>query len=532
MLYNDVEMRLREWEVWYTYSLYFTEPLPDLPVVAAELVASGLAEATLHSDGTARWSAEGGNVKAGILGMDLDPSLRRATINFPSGIEHPFAVETLYQCGYLRYGERVTLGETSAFTPAYFRTLLGHMELRSAERIVAMYPVVKLHASGVLLISFRMMTSGTPLSHRAFIDRFVHLPQQGFAEWWVPPALARIAPLLDNNALPASQFVRDAHDAAVEFYTEPGNPHLNLQLAPVGSDGSGWTLTDVAISLADTIRVIADRAITAPHRELRIGPHWSARPNIHLIRFVRQQPTVAENEAAFAHALGSILAGAIDPDAAVNRGFLPPNARPFSDYAVYTNSATRLWVHALRSLRAKRQLPQDPNRGVFVYEQQAIADAIDHAYALHHRFASAAGNADEIDRALDQQRELVALEAALHSTGRSGDIRDLIRRNLDELGVPALRAAAQQLLAIQQQRLAVRVERRTSAWATAMTFVFGLLAVPPIASEAIQPLWHLARWPVPADSRQAHLLFLSVAIGAVLGAIGAVRFAVDSGKRR
>lgn len=524
-------MRLREWEVWYTYGLYFEEALTDLPRIAAELIASGLAEAALHSDATAQWYA-GGSVTSGTLKMDVDASLRRATINFPAGIEHPFAVETLYQCGYLRYGEHVTLGESSEFTPPYVRTLLGQMELRSPEREIAMYPMVKLHATGVLLISFRMISPDRLFSHRALIDRFVHLPRVRFSDWWVSPALARVAPTIGADIEAPSQMLRDAHDAAVDFHTEVGNPQLKLQLAPIASDGSGWTLTDVALSIADIIRVIADRAIPNRRRELRLGHHWSARPNIHLIRFVRQQPTSIENEAAFGHALGSILAGVVDADPAVNRGFLTPNARPFSDYAVYTNSAARLWVHATRSLRAKRDLPYDPNRGVYVYEQQAIADAIDHAYAVHHRLASNTGNADEIDRTLDQQRQLVALEVALQSTGRSGDIRDLIRRNLDELGVPSLRSAAQQLLAIHQQRLAGRAEKRTAAWATAMTFVFGLLAVPPIASEVVKPLWRLAGLNLPTDPVQANLLFLGVAITTVLSAIGAVRLAVDSGQRR
>lgn len=524
-------MRLREWEVWYTYGLYFEEPLADLANIAAELVASGLAEATLQSDGTARWYASR-DVKTASLRMDVDPSLRRATINFPGGIDHPFAVETLYQCGYLRYGEQVTLGEGSAFTPPYVRTLLGQMELRSPRRILSMYPILKLHATGVLLIGFRMISSGALLSHRAFIDRFVHLPRETFAEWWVPPALARIIPTIGADAQAPPQLVRDAHDAAVDYYTEVGNPHLNLQLAPVAGDESGWTLTDVTHTLADVVRVIADRAIAARHRELRFGHHWNARPNIHLIKFVRQQPTTAENEAAFGHAFGSILAGMVDDDADVNRRFLTPNARPFSDYAIYTNSAARLWVHATRSLRAKRELPPDPNRGVFVYEQQAIADAIDHAYALHHRLAAAASDADAVERALEQQRTLVALEVALQSTGRSGDIRDLIRRNLDELGVPALRSAAQQLLGLQQQHLALRAEHRAGAWATAMTFVFGLVAVPPIARDVIEPLWKLAMWPVPANPVIAQLVYVSIAVVAVIAAIGGVRLAVDLRRKK
>jgi hypothetical protein len=520
-------MRIREWEVWYTYGLYLEEPLVDLASIAAELVASGLAEATLQSDGMARWYASG-HVQTASLGMDVDPSLRRATINFPAGIAHPFAVETLYQCAYLRYGEQVTLGEESAFAPPYVRTLLGQMELRSPRRILAMYPILKLHATGVLLIGFRMISSGALLSHRTFIDRFVQLPRETFAEWWVPPALARIIPSVGANAQPPpSPLLRDAHDAAVDYYTEVGNPHLNLQLAPVAGNESGWTLTDVTHTLAGVVRVIADRAIAVRHRELRFGHHWSARPNIHLIKFVRQQPTVAENEAAFGHAFGSILAGAVDDDADVNRRFLTPNARPFSDYAIYTNSAARLWVHATRSLRAKRELPPDPNRGAFVYEQQAVADAIDHAYALHHRLATTASDADAIERALEQQRTLVALEVALQSTGRSGDLRDLIRRNLDDLGVPALRGAAQQLLGLQQQHLALRAERRAGAWATAMTFVFGLVAVPPISRDVVEPLWKLAGWHVPDNPVIAQLLYIGIALAAVIPAIGAVRFAVD-----
>jgi hypothetical protein len=185
----------------------------------------------------------------------------------------------------------------------------------------------------------------------------------------------------------------------------------------------------------------------------------------------------------------------------------------------------------MRSVRAKRLLPQDPNRGVFVYEQQAIADVIDHAYALHHRFASTAGDADLIDWLLEQQRQLVAVEIALQTTGRSGHIRDLIRRNLEELGVSTLRAGARQLLDIQQQRLALRTERRARAWGTAMTFVFGLLAVPPVATDVIEPFWRLAAGDLQSFGRQ-RLLLLALAVVAVCVALGIVGIAASPRRRR
>lgn len=523
-------MLLREWEVWYTYGLYFEDSLADLATVATELVASGLAEAALDSEGRAYWYLGRGAVQVKPLNVAVDANLQRATITFPKGLTHPFALETLYQCGYMRFGEQVVFGEPSELTPPHVRTLLGQMDLRSSEREISMYPVVKLHATGVLLISFRIVSGFRRIDHLAFIERFLHLPRIRFTEWWVSPSFARIAPSVGSDAQPASPQARAVHEIEVDRRTELGNPHLDLLLAPIANGGDGWTLTDVALSIADILRIMLDRAGVRGARELHFGHHWSSRPNVHLIRFVGQQPTPDENEAMFGDALGSMLAGAVDDDPTVNRRFLTANARAFSDYALYTNSSMRLWVHGTRSIRAKRALPRDPNRGVFVYEQQVIADAIDHAYALHHRFASMAGDTDAIERTLEQQRELVAVEMAVQTTARSGGIRDLVRRNLEELGVPALRTAAQQLLAIQQQRLALRSEARTSAWTTAMTFVFGLLAVPPIATDVIGPLWNAAGWTRPNDPGRAGLLFIAIAVGMVVGAIGMARWAV--GRRR
>jgi len=72
-------VKLREWEIWHSYSTYLNEQKINLEHAAKELVDSGLALCSMHRDGRTYWQS-GKGTQSGQTKIILDSKQMNAKI--------------------------------------------------------------------------------------------------------------------------------------------------------------------------------------------------------------------------------------------------------------------------------------------------------------------------------------------------------------------------------------------------------------------------------------------------------------------
>jgi hypothetical protein len=528
-------MRLDVWQVWFVYSTYLQRELTSLGQVAVDLVASGLCDSVMINDGTSIWRGLDDKLHVDPVNLTLSRRGARAKMDLPKGAP-PYALEGLYTAAAMRYGEQRVFGDDSPVP--YLRGLLGPCVLeRQDDSGINLYPIIKLYESGVLLVELRALSGGTSSSidTATFIYEFRRAQAEQYTTAHVPPTLAELAPLVSSEwkTLRVTDRIKLAraasqHREAVAERTVSDKSgdfeHLFCKLP--SSEGSTETITDLALLIANTIGYLASeprsgvKLAVFGQRPLLTTSHWSGRPHVHLLKFTDQADSSKMNEERHRGEYASILAGVSDAPTS----FMSENLRSFDDYGIYITRAAQLWVYTPTTLVAPEETLADPNYGHVVYEQEAAAELLEYAYALNKRLEAESGAPATDPRIVAKLRVLlVELATKIDAHVHSGEILDLLRKGYAAMGIPELQERVATLLSARMDLLAHDEEQRTTRWALILSIIFGFLAVPPLASDVVAPLWRLLGWWKPSNADASQLFFITTSATAVLTTVGVTR---------
>ncbi len=521
---STLNPKVSEWEIWHTYSTYLRTTNIDLEVVARRLVESGIALCAVLRDGKTFWSS-GTQLGSGITEVRLDPYETRATINFnpDAGCEvklDGFALEAWNQASRFRFGEQRVLGKEGGLPPPYLRAYLGQCNLVSepdSKSKVRLYPVLLIYESGVVLLELRTISPAAPQRLSDFISNAVNLFRHPFEQLEVSPGIVRLATRAYYHSyrgwtLPyrlALIWLERGHDKAVRQLArshEEGD--FSFDLAPLSSAKGGVqyeNLSTFALTVFHTVAFVIGQPrlglaflLWGQKKTPALGGFWSGRPHVYLVRFERQCETASENERRFGAAFGSILLRVFSKDAAVARSALPEDSRLFEDFNSYITSAVTLWVWSKKGLRGQKAWA-DPNRGHLIYEHQAIVELLEYGYMLHRSLLEHAEGYDNATEVFAAQRALLKLQQQMSEASHSGEIRNLLSRGWSALNLPELRNLIQGALSLRKAETSAAEARTTTRLGQALTVLFGLVAVPSLAEQVIQPLWQLIEIPYPTD---------------------------------
>jgi hypothetical protein len=460
--------------------------------------------------------------------------------------------------------------------PRYVRAVMGECCLAAddGERIVAVRPRLALYETGVLVLSLRIV-GAEPLPLDDFVAEFVGLRSRRFDAIMVPPRVLRHhwagswpwqdpGPFfgrwpswrihawrhlrrLDQDirrleqevaSLTAAEDGTDrAQGTAGAIDTKPNLVLLNGTPSTAGLTG----LTDLGGALASAVAY----TVSEPREGIAllargqvpingIEDPFFGRAHVYLFRHDDQRPTASENESAHAEAFGRILAGLPAEPAGLGKTHLPKNTRIMEDIGWYLTPLASLTVWAGDGIRPPAppadQATQDYSQ--LVYEQHARAEMFEYGYALQRRLATRARDPHHSTAdVLRAQHDVIGLEAALEEASPLREVREFLRQGWSALGSADLRARAREVLAVRKDEAALTEANRQAAWATALTIVFGLLAVSSLANDFLEPLWVLRGWP-PAGGALRKLTQMGVATGLVITALIGARAVIRRRRRR
>jgi hypothetical protein len=131
---------------------------------------------------------------------------------------------------------------------------------------------------------------------------------------------------------------------------------------------------------------------------------------------------------------------------------------------------------------------------------------------LHQQLAELAISLRTSDHVLRTRRELIRLAMQLRGAGHSGEIRELFERGWQAMGLDHLQSKVEALLAVREAETTVAEARKTNRWAAVLTFAFGMITVPTLATEIIKPFWDYCGFWQPGDQNVAHLYRLGIVL--------------------
>jgi hypothetical protein len=506
-------LEIEEWEIWHTYSTYLESTKIDLLDTARRLVASGIAECAMLRDGHTFWRSNS-TVASGSTVVEGDSFSTQSTFQLrldegckelPDG----FALEAWGQASYFLVSERKVLGEDTALPPPYLRAYLGKCLVSASSENESprlnLYPVLIVYESGVLIVEFRVIGPRSALRLDDFITDGVNLFARKFDRVEVNPGLASFATRAWYQLNRKWNFIRRlqlmwlqaGHDLAVKQKTKKhADGDFSFDLAPLGGSD-----TDDLASIATTIFHTTAFIAGCPRMGLpfllwgqapgpAVGEFWSGRPHIHLVRFRDQRRTASENEDHHGADFGRILGRVPTIDEATARQGLPEDARLFQDYGAYITSTCSLWVWSLDGLSAQERT-MDPNRGNLIYERQVLAELLEYGYMLHRSLYHRVERFSSTAKVISVRREILRLQHNMREASHSGEVRELLENGWKQLGLPQLISETDAGLRLRESETRSAEALRSARIGWALTIVFGFVAVPILAKQAIQPIWKL-----------------------------------------
>jgi hypothetical protein len=313
----------------------------------------------------------------------------------------------------------------------------------------------------------------------------------------------------------------ETHDKTIDQLTEDvESGDFTFKVAPLPSVAAGKA--EPLISLVHTVFDVVAFVASAPREGRRLlllgqrslierGNYWEGRPHIHIVRHNEQAETPAENEERHRESLGWIMSRVSKVMPVNIVSFLPANARLFGDYAAYITRQATLWVWAKSGLEAQKRW-EDANRGHLIYEHQTHAEMLEYGYMLHRSMAEGVTSVRGSRDVLRLRGKLAELKSKMRQSSHYGEVTDLLARGWESMGVQDLRGDIAEGLAIREAEAQITETRTTERLGRAFTILFGLMAVPPIATEIIQPMWELLSLWHPANPAAAKLFMIFVAM--------------------
>ena len=552
------ELILQEWEIWHQYTTYVLDHPIDTQLAAASLTCDGIARCARVFGGKFHW-AEGGETREASpiisIGRNGMGELDLRTVPRMD----PYALEGLYQSSWFEASEAKLLTSDILAPASYTRAFMGICRLVDQEGSFDLYPLIKVYSTGILQVTFRMMCpSGGGIPIHEFIHTYRDLARREFDHVLIP------ASLLENHAkhyLTSSRGTvsrglrRKAWGSLPQYIAQHSESidtgEFQFEVAPLFCRGLRVGLSDagqltmlpaqgsepsyVLEELAEVILSATSRALARSRwmnragHENRLGDFRLGKPHIYITAHSNQKWRASKNEEVHREEFGEIISGVICDSAQQAASFLPASSRSFDDFGWYVTQAALLQVWARYGL--ERWSRGAPNRADLIYEQHAVAEALDYGYLLHCRALELASRTATSKQAYAAHEDLIHLRQRLNSPSRYGEIEDLLQSGWSAAGVDKLYGMVGEMLTLRRQQTTERESERATRWSHLVSTALGVLATLGIADQVVSPIWNWLNLPKLSVPAQQSLVQVGVSFGIVLGLLGILRCVSESCRR-
>jgi hypothetical protein len=520
---------LEKWEIWYTFSTYFTARISNLEIVAKLLVEFEIADCSVMSSGETFCRTDSG-IASGKTVLELSGDLKKVSAEFKANsIEEaeftPYAHETWLIGVQFLYGEARQISQGRELPTPHLRAFLKPIRLvKKEERITSLYPVIVLYQSGVLLIEFRMIAPDDSVELSDFICNYVNIQQYDYDFAIVPTIISVLAPeayqyysntkinifqrlnILVNKKKQRKSF--QVLSRKVEF------GDFEFEVAPLECTENKETITSVAQTLFSIVGFVIKSPISSigllikgTPKLPKIGQYWIGRPHIHVVQHSNQLDSSSSNEESNKESFSRIIARVPEKNGDFLI-YLPPDSRKFEDYSAYITLAATLWVWSKIGLENQSKW-MDLNRGNLIYEHQVQVELLEYGFILYKSLVEKSNTLKEYPDILATRRDLTELKSKMLETTPYGEVRDLLSKGWEQMNLEVMQSQISENLSILESEIKFIESKQGDRFRVLLT-VFGLIASESFKKSVVSPFWKALDLWLPSNEHWAELFLVSI----------------------
>jgi hypothetical protein len=492
----DWRIAIQRWEIWYGYSCYLSQSLPDLREAAIKLLKAKCARAVVLPTGEVGHRDAGEIAWCQLVEEDSIGS-ESMSLSFTGELPKDESLRLpLFSAATMRLASRHVFSAHAPINDESIHVILPDLTVyRSETDKIQLNVTARIFQSGIILVTFRLRLASDGMPLESFIRDFVNLPLRPLfaAETDKDLSFLFVDALTREKELPfwrrlhelkerrriKQAFIEKTRQAAVGRGVELPNDLIWVQGAKTSQ------LSGLALEYAQALAYSLGRPRTGLPFVLLGEPEepewrgfWAGNPHIHLIRFSGQKSSAQDNEERFEESFKWILARSTPREGKL-RNDLPKNTRVFDDYAAYVNEACVLWVYTSE---------QDDQGGSGTSEDPIYLKTIHHQVkgemleygrilykCLRHEL-----NRDDLnwDKILSIRARQLQFELDLEETARFGEVRDFLAEGLRARRVPELKEQNAELLSLRESMASVEESRRLTMTGIILGLLLALLGIP------------------------------------------------------
>lgn len=370
-----------DWNIIFSYMTYFNRQIEHdhFMQLAADVVQSGLAAISHYSEGFLIWKSSKINAEYFDIERESFVRMESAKFTFPEGL-NPYQMQCALHAAQLRFFDHRHLSPMVAKEMLYFRAFLDPCELKIQGRILRFYPHITVHQNGVFQMHFRMISGGSLVSTREFINDFLNSPMSPADDILLPPALMRLdgRKLLFGDEYYDRRITRLHEWSRLEdvidkftFYAE-GEPdsfsHNFISIDPEGkSKGPPVSLTTLTVMLGNALETLLNQPrmgwkyqFLGPKKaRYTQGNFWSGVPAVYLLSMKDHPYMASEIHEKYASDLSHIMIRSKDIPTTHAGKHLGESLRLSEDYLCYSGTAVNLFVYSRSGIEDHDET--DPN---------------------------------------------------------------------------------------------------------------------------------------------------------------------------
>lgn len=513
-------LHVQQVNCFYNYAIGLDVIKVDLLKTAKALLEVGIVRTVCFSDLKAIYIDEHGEIQLEWLrpqGRRWDNSW---AVQFSDTLPQYIAKELAF-CLEFAFHELRIEGEEVRQSAPYLRAALPPVVLENDELTLPVYPCLKLHADGLMCISFQLDTTWDDLSEEDFINDVVNLFQRYFKSVWVNAELQKIdgelllpsayeseisiggQSVVDRKARKLVKKMRQIARTALDNSLSKEGRHFDLS-------GEQWLLHQIAgsedqvewegtIDLCRSIYVnaVASLVVSTNHRKNDgvVGVQlWQGRPSISIMRFVDQPKSKDQLFDKYSQSMSRVLhrsAGMNDTPQ------LPPDLRLFDDYCLHGNRAILLWTW-LRPSGAPDNTWDNPNTRAHLIENQARAEHFEYHNIRIARACAIAEDPPSDEQLVYAYETLAKASSVTHKSSQAGEITDALEYLMTTTGTTGLIASGKEQARWYLDERRYNAEKRRARMDRWLTAVFGMVGAAGLADLVLRPLIQ-ATFPVWSD---------------------------------
>jgi hypothetical protein len=534
---KEHKMILKDWDIWHSYSNYFIEDFSglDLKDIARLLVQSNLCAVVYHSDNQIWWKDSHEIKKENVDIKKVDGANWIFTLDTSKfgQVERNYALEGAFQASTMRISELRLFGPEYLESFSYIRGYLNACYIYQGDRVVTLYPQMKIYNNGIFNLTFRLLAADDRREYPidAFIEHDVNFfkHKADFVE--VPPDWIRlfsrdIFTQFGNDILKRYKIQRSIKeiDKIIDIKIKKIDEivfkfetiHLdekdeeNLFVPKYFDDIKNIIISSFYFVINQTNEGMKYIIFGPGAEKYHVGKIAISRPSIYILDFVNQPDTSNDVLLKYGDQLGKIAARITHAGQLMR--YLERNLRALDDYTLHMNKALTLWVFSKKGLDVDKDRA-DPNRGHLIYEKQVLVESIDYMHTCYRRYAERSYLPYvSYSSSIKEQLNILKLNNIIGHTCYAGELDDVHIYAAEMFKLSELFNSSMNTLKLKGELIKVKRNENLVKIGLIVSVLFGLSSLPVFANGITKPAWNYFGIWLPEGEDPQQLLLIAITI--------------------